>query len=122
MLCVVEGSAFKLPPRHTPRISFGLTHPLIACSPFDHWMQIAMKRRAVGLLAGLAVLVFVPSPAVAVTATASKSCNRGTHAVVGGAHKCLARGQFCARGQDRTYHKYGFHCHKRDARGNYHLT
>ena len=56
------------------------------------------------------------------SATASHSCSRGTHAVIGGAHKCLARGQFCARARDREYHRYGFHCHKRDARGNYHLT
>ncbi len=55
-------------------------------------------------------------------AVASKSCSRGMHAVIGGSHKCLARGQFCARGKDRTYHRYGFHCHKRDARGNYHLS
>lgn len=52
----------------------------------------------------------------------AKSCSRGKHAVIGGAHKCLAQGQFCARSQERTYHRYGFHCHKRDARGNYHLS
>ena len=57
-----------------------------------------------------------------VRAVASHSCSRGKHAVIGGAHKCLARGQFCARARDREYHRYGFHCHTRDARGNYHLT
>jgi hypothetical protein len=52
----------------------------------------------------------------------AKPCSSGyTHAVIGGAHKCLRRGQFCAHGYDRQYHRYGFHCHKRDARGNYHL-
>lgn len=88
-----------------------------------------MKRR----LATLAVVasVFAGAPAVApvlddspvAAATAdAKSCSRGKHAVIGGAHKCLARGQYCARAKDRTYHGYGFHCHKRDARGNYHLS
>jgi hypothetical protein len=42
--------------------------------------------------------------------------------VINGSHKCLLRGQFCARRADSQYHRYGFHCHKRDARGNYHLT
>ena len=58
-----------------------------------------------------------------VHAVASKTCSAGyTHAVIGGSHKCLRRGQFCAPARDREYHRYGYHCHKRDNRGNYHLT
>jgi hypothetical protein len=65
---------------------------------------------------------FDGSPAAPASAMA-KSCSSGyTHAVIRGAHKCLRRGQFCARSADRQYHRYGYHCHKRDARGNYHLT
>ena len=75
-----------------------------------------MKRTLIGVLLAASLGLAAPSPAPA------KSCSRGTHAVVGGAHKCLARGQFCARGAERTYHRYGFHCHKQDARGNYHLS
>jgi hypothetical protein len=86
---------------------------------------------------GLAVLVAAASIAAAAPAVApvsdsspitpavavAKSCSGSyTHAVIRGAHKCLRRGQFCARAADRQYHRYGFHCHKRDARGNYHLT
>jgi|SRR5215207_470604 len=53
---------------------------------------------------------------------AAKPCSAGyKHAVIGGAHKCLRRGQFCARARDRQYHRYGYHCHKRDSKGNYHL-
>jgi hypothetical protein len=43
-------------------------------------------------------------------------------AVIGGKHKRLRRGQYCAHARDREYHRYGFHCHKRDGRGDYHLT
>jgi hypothetical protein len=89
-----------------------------------------MKRRLAALavaasLAGAAPAVapvfdgspVAPAPAVA------KSCGGGyTHAVIRGAHKCLRRGQFCARSADRQYHRYGYHCHQRDSRGNYHLT
>ena len=57
------------------------------------------------------------------TAAVAKTCSGSyTHAVIGGSHKCLRRGQYCARARDREYHRYGFHCHKRDARGSYHLT
>jgi hypothetical protein len=88
-----------------------------------------MKRRLATLAVAASVLGAAPavvpvldgSPVTPATAQA-KTCSRGTHAVISGAHKCLARGQFCARAQDRTYRRYGFRCTKRDARGNYHLT
>jgi hypothetical protein len=61
--------------------------------------------------------------ASSLTAVASKSCSSGwKRAVINGSHKCLRRGQFCARGADRQYHRYGYHCHKQDSRGNYHLS
>lgn len=50
------------------------------------------------------------------------SSSRYTHAVLSWGHKCLAVGQFCKRSADREYHRYRFHCHQRDSRGNYHLT
>ncbi len=82
-----------------------------------------MKARIAAAFAALAFLGAAPAAADAPVATAAKSCSSGwKHAVINGAHKCLRRGQFCARGADRQYHKYGYHCHKRDARGNYHLT
>ena len=60
------------------------------------------------------------SPPVAIAAKARSAGYK--HAVIRGAHKCLRRGQFCARAADSQYHRYGYHCHSRDARGNYHLT
>jgi len=87
-----------------------------------------MKRRLGAVAAVFALAIAAPSglpagspggPGVAL----AKPCGAGfTHAVINRAHKCLRRGQFCARGADSQYHRYGFHCHKRDARGNYHLT
>jgi hypothetical protein len=44
-----------------------------------------------------------------------------TSARIGGVHKCIARGQFCARRYQRDYRRYGFSCSKRDYRGRYHL-
>lgn len=89
-----------------------------------------MKRRLATL--AVAATLFGAAPAiapsvhgfaVAPTAATAKTCSSGyKHAVISGVHKCLRRGQFCARAKDRTYHRYGFHCHKRDSRGNYHLT
>jgi hypothetical protein len=88
-----------------------------------------VKRRLATLAVAASIFgaapAFVPvldgSPVTTATAQA-KTCARGTHAVINGAEKCLARGQYCARAEDRTYRRYGFHCIKQDARGSYHLT
>ena len=59
--------------------------------------------------------------ATAPRAVVTKTCSGGyTHAVIGGAHKCLRRGQYCARAYRSTYRRYGFVC-ARDSRGVYRL-
>ena len=75
-----------------------------------------MRRIAV-LLAVAASLIGTPAGVAAIdqgpTAVSAKTCSSGyKHAVIGGAHKCLRRGQYCARSRDREYHRYGFHCHR----------
>lgn len=86
-----------------------------------------MRRRLAVLLAAAALVAWPTTQAPALSGApaavaAAKPCSAGyKHAVIGGAHKCLRRGQFCARSLDRQYHRYGYHCHKRDSRGNYHL-
>jgi hypothetical protein len=87
-----------------------------------------MRRRltALAIAASIAGAVTTAGPVAAPLGTSAafaKSCGGGyTHAVVNGSHKCLRRGQFCAHAADRQYHRYGFHCHSQDNRGNYHLT
>lgn len=87
-----------------------------------------MKKYLVALVATLALAGAAPvasqsAPLQHPTAVASKTCSSSyTHAIINGAHKCLRRGQYCAHGSDRQYHRYGFHCHSRDSRGSYHLS
>jgi hypothetical protein len=79
-----------------------------------------MKRRLVALAVAASIAGAIPTAAPVAVA---KSCSGSyTHAVIRGEHKCLRRGQYCARDADRQYHRYGFHCHKRDRNGDYHLT
>ena len=89
-----------------------------------------VKRRLALILAvaaaafgGAAVAPATDSGALTEAASAH-TCSRGKHAIIDGAHKCLARGQFCGISRDREYHRYGFHCHRssRDSGGRYHLT
>jgi hypothetical protein len=89
-------------------------------------MALKMRRRLAAAFATLALVgagVSAGFPGVGVHTASAKPCSSGwKHAVIGGEHKCLRRGQFCARRYDSQYHRYGYHCHKRDYRGNYHLT
>jgi hypothetical protein len=86
-----------------------------------------MKARLALLVtvAALGLGAAAAEPAVSVTPTSvthSCSSSRYTHAVLSWGHKCLATGQYCKSSADREYHRYRFHCHKRDSRGRYHLT
>lgn len=83
-----------------------------------------MKRRFAAVAAVLSLLGAASAAAPAGPASAfAKSCGAGwTHAAINGEEKCLRRGQFCARRADGQYHRYGFHCHRRDGRSRYHLT
>ena len=89
-----------------------------------------MKRRlALVLVATASALGAVSAgPATPTSAAApvvsAKSCSsRYVHGIIGGEHKCLRTGQFCARRHERQYHRYGFHCHRYYSNvGRYRLT
>jgi hypothetical protein len=66
---------------------------------------------------GLAV-AFV-SAALALPAAGSAApvafvaCTRDTPATIGGQHKCLGAGEYCATRYERQYERYGFICSTR---------
>jgi hypothetical protein len=76
-----------------------------------------MRRILAGLAvaAAFAVAGLIPSTALAKTCSSSY-----THAVIGGAQKCLRAGEFCARYEQRQYLRYGFSC-SNYVDGEYHL-
>jgi hypothetical protein len=85
-----------------------------------------MRIRIVALTAALAFALAVPTaesaarPAHAPVVLAAKQCSSGyTHAVIGGAEKCLRRGEYCAKRYKKRYKYYGFRCVK--AHGAYRL-
>lgn len=79
-----------------------------------------MNRKLVSLavaaaLVGAAPVGHVP---IATGASVQTAC---TPATIGGKHKCIARGQFCARRYQSDYKRYGLSCSKKDRNGRYHL-
>jgi hypothetical protein len=78
---------------------------------------VPLRRWLLGSTAALAVLAAAPtvSPATQVAPAACKSAS------IGGQHKCIARGQFCAVRYASQYRRYGLRCTYRDVNGRYHL-
>jgi hypothetical protein len=83
---------------------------------------VSGRARAAALLVALALAIGGPiAEAPAGAPAAHVACKS---AVIVGQHKCIAAGQFCqhtARA-NRDYHRYGYHCGKRDRNGRYHLV
>ena len=74
------------------------------------------RRSLLGVAAALGLLVAAPAaPAHHASVAVCKS------ATIGGQHKCIARGQYCAVRFASQYRRYALSCTKRDVNGRYHL-
>ena len=76
-----------------------------------------------GLLVAVTLVVAAPTPVAPARSAGAKAQAACTRATIQGERKCIARGQYCrhtARA-NRDYHRYGYHCGKRDRNGRYHL-
>lgn len=82
--------------------------------------EVLRMRRRLALLLAAGAVAAVPGVAAGATQApvAHSAC---TSATIGGQHKCIARGQFCARSHAGDYRRYGLSCTKRDVNGRYHL-
>ena len=82
-----------------------------------------MSRKLVAVALAIGFAGAAPAVAPAHPSHVAKTCSAGfVHGVIGGRQKCLRRGEFCAHRYNSQYHRYGYRCVRRDARGNYHLT
>jgi hypothetical protein len=73
------------------------------------------RRSLLGVAAALGLLVAAPAAPAHASVALCKS------ATIGGQHKCIARGQYCAVRFASQYRRYGLSCTRRDVRGRYHL-
>jgi hypothetical protein len=71
-------------------------------------MKLRLKSSAVVLFAAAALAAPAAAPASPV---ARVSCSSGFRsATIGGSHKCLHGGEYCARRYERQYERYGYEC------------
>jgi hypothetical protein len=71
-----------------------------------------MKTAITIVLATIALATPAATSAQPIAITA-KTCTRDTPAVIGGQHKCLGPGEYCATRYERLYERYGFECSRR---------
>jgi hypothetical protein len=84
---------------------------------------LTARSRLTALLVAVGLVVAAPTPAAPARVAGAKAEAACTRATIQGERKCIARGQYCrhtARA-NRDYHRYGYHCGKRDRNGRYHL-
>lgn len=75
-----------------------------------------MRRIATAAFALMALGLLAPLPS---SALATSCAHSYVSAVIGGVHKCLRRGEYCAHRYTRQYKRYGFDCIWKS--GAYHL-
>jgi hypothetical protein len=69
-------------------------------------------RSGIALAAAVLAMGCVPAGSAA-EPVARMSCTRDVPATIGGAHKCLGPGEYCATQYERQYERYGFVCSTR---------
>jgi hypothetical protein len=74
-------------------------------------MRVNVKSFGTALLAA-ALLAAAAAPATTpASPVAHTSCSSGfKSATIGGSHKCLHGGEYCARRYERQYERYGYEC------------
>jgi hypothetical protein len=75
------------------------------------WTDIrACKASAATIVASLALFFALGSAASTAQPVAKAACTRDVSATIGGKHKCLGAGEYCATRYERQYERYGFEC------------
>jgi len=62
------------------------------------------------IAAALALLFSFGGSASVAQPVARAACTRDVSATIGGKHKCLGAGEYCAIRYERQYERYGFEC------------
>ncbi|HEX3803592.1 MAG TPA: hypothetical protein VHV75_12215 [Solirubrobacteraceae bacterium] len=81
-----------------------------------------MRRALIAVLAAgsLSLVSLLPAATSAAASAAAATCSKSyVSATIGGVHKCLRRGEYCAHRYATQYKRYGYQCVIKS--GAYHL-
>jgi hypothetical protein len=76
------------------------------------WKDLRTRARktVAATVAGLALFLALGGTASTAQPVARTACTRDVSATIGGKHKCLGPGEYCATRYERQYERYGFEC------------
>jgi hypothetical protein len=69
-----------------------------------------MRKMAAATIASIALFAALGSAGSPAQPVARAACTRDVSATIGGKHKCLGPGEYCATRYARQYERYGFEC------------
>jgi hypothetical protein len=69
-----------------------------------------MRKMSAATVTSLALFVALGSASSTAQPMARAACTRDVSATIGGKHKCLGPGEYCATRYERQYERYGFEC------------
>jgi uncharacterized membrane protein len=69
-----------------------------------------VSKMSAAAVASLALFLALGSTASTAQPVARAACTRDVSATIGGKHKCLGPGEYCATRYERQYERYGFEC------------
>jgi hypothetical protein len=70
-----------------------------------------VRRKSATAIASLALFLALGSTAASTAQPIARAaCTRDVSATIGGKHKCLGPGEYCAVRYERQYERYGFEC------------
>jgi hypothetical protein len=69
-----------------------------------------VRKISAASIASLALFSALGNAASTAQPVARAACTRDVSATIGGKHKCLGPGEYCARRYERQYERYGFEC------------
>jgi hypothetical protein len=68
------------------------------------------QKMRLGFATALALVALAWPAAGSAAPVARVACSRDTPAMIGGQHRCLGAGEYCATRYERQYERYGFIC------------
>jgi hypothetical protein len=69
-----------------------------------------VRKISAATIASLVLFLALGSAASTAQPMARAACTRDVSATIGGKHKCLGPGEYCATRYARQYERYGFEC------------
>jgi hypothetical protein len=71
---------------------------------------VSIHKTSAATMFATVALIFAVGGTASSAQPVAQACTQDTPAIIGGRHKCLGVGEYCAARYERQYVRYGFEC------------